>query len=163
AFERNTGHSREEAVGQNVRILKSGKHDEAFYRDLWNTISAGTVWSGRFVNQKKDGTLFEAEGTISPIYDGAGKISGYVAATHDVTERTRTEADLQQAQKMEGLGRLAGGVAHDFNNLLTVISGYSGLLEGLLAQEHKALLYVGEIKKAADRASGLTRQLLTFS
>jgi len=163
AFERVTGYTRKEAIGQNPRILKSGKHDEAFYRDLWSTISSGGVWTGRFTNRRKGGALYEAEGTITPIYDLTSHITGYVSAIHDVTERLRMEADLQQAQKMESIGRLAGGVAHDFNNLLTVISGYSGLLETLLAQEAKPLSYVNEIKRATDRASGLTRQLLTFS
>src|SRR5262249_48875532 len=127
------------------------------------TIASGGVWTGRFTNRHKDGTLYEGEGTITPIYDLTSKITGYVAAIHDVTERLRMEEELQQAQRMEGIGRLAGGVAHDFNNLLTVISGYSGLLETLLEQEGKAFAYVNEIKKATDRASGLTRQLLTFS
>jgi PAS domain S-box-containing protein len=163
SFEQVTGYARKEAIGQNPRILKSGKHEESFYTDLWNTISKGSVWSGRFTNKKKDGSFYEAEGSISPIYDLTSHITGYVAALHDVTERLRMESELQQAQKMEGIGRLAGGVAHDFNNLLTVISGYSGLLDGLLIQDDKAILYVGEIKRAADRASGLTRQLLTFS
>ncbi|HJZ97992.1 MAG TPA: ATP-binding protein, partial [Candidatus Solibacter sp.] len=163
AFERVTGYARSEAIGKNPRILKSGKHDDAFYRELWATIAGGSVWSGRFTNRKKDGSMYEAEGTISPICDSSGRVGGYVAATHDVTERLRMEAELQQAQKMEGIGRLAGGVAHDFNNLLTVISGYSGLLENTLPAQDKAIVYVGEIKKAADRAAGLTRQLLAFS
>jgi PAS domain S-box-containing protein len=163
AFERVTGYARREVLGKNPSILKSGKHDEDFYRGLWTTISNGAVWTGRFTNRKKDGTLYEAEGTISPIYDLKTQINGYVAALHDVTERLRMEAELQQAQKMEGIGRLAGGVAHDFNNLLTVISGYSGLLDNLLPHEDKASLYVGEITKAADRAAALTRQLLAFS
>jgi PAS domain S-box-containing protein len=163
AFERVTGYPRNEVLGKNPNILKSGKHDEAYYRDLWTAISQGRVWTGRFTNRKKDRTLYEAEGTISPIYDAAGRISGYVAALHDVTDRLRMEADLQQAQKMEGIGRLAGGVAHDFNNLLTVISGYSGLLETQLKPQDKTFSYVAEIKRAADRAAGLTRQLLTFS
>jgi PAS domain S-box-containing protein len=163
AFERVTGYSRNETLGKNPNILKSGKHDEAYYKDLWTIISSGGIWTGRFTNRKKDGTLYEAEGTISPIHDAGRRISGYVAALHDVTERLRMEADLQQAQKMEGLGRLAGGVAHDFNNLLTVISGYSAMLETMLPVQDKTHTYVVEIKKAADRATGLTRQLLTFS
>ncbi|HTS66892.1 MAG TPA: PAS domain S-box protein [Candidatus Acidoferrales bacterium] len=163
AFERVTGYGRNEVVGRNPRFLKSGKQDEAYYREMWATISAGGVWAGRFTNRKKDGSIYEAEGTISPICDASGKTTGYVAAMHDVTERLRMEADLQQAQKMEGIGRLAGGVAHDFNNLLTVISGYGGLLESRLPEQDTTRLYVAEIKKAADRASALTRQLLTFS
>jgi PAS domain S-box-containing protein len=162
SFQSVTGYSREEVIGRNPRFLKSGKHDEEFHRDLWTSIAGGQVWSGRFTNRKKDGTLYEAEGTISPISDSTGKITGYVAALHDVTERLRMESDLQQAQKMEGIGRLAGGVAHDFNNLLTVISGYSGLLENQLPDDESARIYVAEIKKAAERAAGLTRQLLAF-
>ncbi|HXK01931.1 MAG TPA: ATP-binding protein [Verrucomicrobiae bacterium] len=163
SFERVTGFTKSEAVGRNPRFLKSGRHEEGYYREMWATIAAGNVWTGRFTNRRKDGSLYEVEGTISPICDAAGKTNGYVAAMHDVTERLRMEADLQQAQKMEGIGRLAGGVAHDFNNLLTVISGYSGLLEGRLAPEDKNRLHVAEIRKAADRAAGLTRQLLAFS
>ena len=163
AFERVAGYSREESLGKNASILKSGRHGQDYYRDLWNTISRGDVWTGRFTNRRKNGTLFETEGTISPIHDAGGRISGYVGAFHDVTERLHMEAELQQAQKMEGIGRLAGGVAHDFNNLLTVISGYGHLLETILTPQDRGFSYVGEIKKAADRATGLTRQLLAFS
>jgi PAS domain S-box-containing protein len=163
AFERVTGYARGEAAGRNPRFLKSGKQEDTVFRDLWSTIATGRVWSGRFTNKRKDGSTYEAEGTISPICDAAGKIAGYVSAMHDVTERLRMEAELQQAQKMEGIGRLAGGVAHDFNNLLTVISGYGGLLENRLAADDSRRDYVNEIKKAADRAAGLTRQLLAFS
>ena len=163
AFERVTGYARSEAAGRNPRFLKSGKREDAVFRDLWSTIASGRVWSGRFTNKRKDGSTYEAEGTISPICDAAGRIAGYVSAMHDVTERLRMEAELQQAQKMEGIGRLAGGVAHDFNNLLTVISGYGGLLENRLAADDNRRDYVNEIKKAADRAAGLTRQLLAFS
>jgi PAS domain S-box-containing protein len=162
AFQQVTGYSREEVVGRNPRILNSGKHDHAFHRELWETIAAGNVWTGRFTNRKKDRTLYEAEGTISPICDSRGKITGYVAAMHDVTERLRMEADLQQAQRLEGIGRLAGGVAHDFNNLLTVISGYSGLLDSQMRDDENGRIYVDEIKKATDRAAALTRQLLAF-
>jgi len=163
SFERGTGYTRGEVAGLNPRVLRSGKMDDSIYRDLWNTIANGGVWMGRLTNRRKDGTLYEAEGSISPICEPSGRISGYVAAMRDVTERLRMEADLQQAQKMEGIGRLAGGVAHDFNNLLTVISGYSGLLEGRLPEEDAGRGYVGEIAKAAERAASLTRQLLTFS
>jgi PAS domain S-box-containing protein len=163
SFEQVTGYSRNEVMGRHPRLLRSGKQDDAFFDDLWGTVATGRVWSGRFTNKKKDGSLYEAEGTVSPIYDAAGKIAGYVAAIHDVTERLRMEDDLRQAQKMEGIGRLAGGVAHDFNNLLTVISGYSGLLETRLTDKDNCQVYVAEIKKAADRAAGLTRQLLAFS
>ena len=127
AFERTTGYSREEAVGQNPRILKSGKQDELFYRNLWDTISSGRTWAGRMVNKRKDGTLYTEETTISPVRDASGRIVNYVAVKRDITEHLRLAAQFQQAQKMEAVGLLAGGVAHDYNNMLSVILGYTEL------------------------------------
>jgi two-component system, cell cycle sensor histidine kinase and response regulator CckA len=92
--------------------------------------------------------------------DGALRLSGVIA---DVTERRKLEEGLFHAQKMEGLGRLAGGVAHDFNNLLTVIRSFSELAEAHLARDPEALDLVVPIREAAERAAGLTRQLLAFA
>jgi PAS domain S-box-containing protein len=163
AFSQVTGYSRAEAVGRNPRLLKSGTHDKYFYTDLWSTIKNGRVWTGRFTNRKKDGTTYEAEGTISPIHDAEGKLAGFVSARHDVTELLRLEAQLRQAQKMESIGRLAGGVAHDFNNLLTVIIGYGELLQKLCPAEDARRPYVEGIRQAAENAANLTQQLLAFS
>jgi len=164
AFEKLTGYTRAEIVGQNPRFLNSGKQDQAFFRDLWNTILDGRVWTGRFTNRRKDGTLYEAEGTISPMHDADGRLNGFVAARHDVTERLQMELQLRQSQKLESIGRLAGGVAHDFNNLLTVILGYSRvLLEEHANPQDPMRGYVQEIMAAGERAASLTRQLLSFS
>ena len=119
---------REEATGNNPRILKSGEHDDNFYRDLWQIIASGEVWSGHFINRRKDGSLFEEEATISPVRDRFGKIVNYVAVKRDVTKEILMQAQLFQAQKMEAVGTLAGGVAHDFNNILQVALGYSELI-----------------------------------
>jgi PAS domain S-box-containing protein len=165
AFERLTGYSRAEAAGRNPRFLKSDRHDAAFYADLWATVIGGRVWSGRITNRKKDGSLYQGEGTISPIYGAGGELAGFVSARHDVTERLRLESELRQAQKLESIGRLAGGIAHDFNNLLTVIIGYSQLLldEDASADHAVRRVYAEEIHNAAERAASLTRQLLSFS
>jgi two-component system, cell cycle sensor histidine kinase and response regulator CckA len=163
AFERSTGYSRSEVIGRNPRFLKSGKQDARFYRELWSKIAGGEAWTGRFTNRKKDGTLYHSEGTISPIHDAWGHRIGYVSATRNVTGRLRMEEQLRQAQKMEGIGRLAGGVAHDFNNLLTVIAGYSGLIEEKLPSDDPLLDYARQISRASEHAASLTRQLLTFS
>jgi len=85
SFERITGYLRKEAVGQNMRILKSGKQDEMFYRNMWEIISRGEVWKGHFINKKKDGTLYEAEAIISPVRNASGKIINFVAGKRDIT------------------------------------------------------------------------------
>ncbi len=163
ACERISGYRREDAIGQNPRALKSGRHDEAFYRELWETLTAGRVWHGRFVNRRKDGTLFEADATISPVRDADGTLVSYVAVERDVTEEVHLALQLQEAQKMEAVGRLAGGVAHDFNNLLGVISGYTELLARARPDDSRNHERLDEIAKAAARAATLTRQLLAFS
>ena len=163
AFERTTGYSREEAVGLNARILKSGVHDEGFYRDLWCTITGGEVWRGRLRNRRKDGTLFEEEATISPIKDDSGKIVNYVAVKRDVTREVSLQNQLIQAQKMEAIGTMAGGIAHDFNNLLQVTLGYSELLLAEKEEQDAQYSDLMKIFQAAKSGSDLVRRLLTFS
>jgi signal transduction histidine kinase/DNA-binding response OmpR family regulator len=99
----------------------------------------------------------------TPIYDERGEYLGRLWVYYDVTQRRKLEEQLVQAQKMESIGRLAGGIAHDFNNLLTPIMGYANLGSMYLNQEHPAQAYLEEVKRAADRASGLTNQLLAFA
>ncbi|AFM25681.1 PAS domain S-box protein [Desulfomonile tiedjei] len=163
AFERITGYTREEAIGKNPSILKSGHHDDRFYRTMWETITAGKVWRGHFINKKKDGTLFEEEVSISPITDKTGKIINYVAVKRDVTREKSLQAQLLQAQKMEAIGTLAGGIAHDFNNLLQITLGYS---EMLLSEKKKTDPEYADLEKifhAASSGAELVKGLLTFS
>ncbi|HSM00661.1 MAG TPA: PAS domain S-box protein [Candidatus Limnocylindria bacterium] len=163
AFERITGYHRDEILGKNPRILKSGRQDPSFYEELWETLTRGDVWSGVFQNLRKDGTLYEEEAVISPVREAGGEVINYVAVKRDVTNERRVEEQLRQAQKMEAVGRLAGGIAHDFNNLLTAIIGYTDLLLMDLPEGELAHREVLEIRKAGDRAASLTRQLLAFS
>jgi PAS domain S-box-containing protein len=162
ACEKVTGYSKQEMIGQNPRILKSGTHDAGFYRRMWATITQGNVWVGRLTNRKKDGTLFEEDATISPIRGAGDRISGFVAVKRDVTEQLQLERQFRQAQKLESVGRLAGGVAHDFNNLLTVINGYGDLLLKSLRDSDPSRMYAEEIRTAGGRAASLTKQLLAF-
>lgn len=163
AFEIVTGYSREEAIGQNSRILKSGRQDDAFYKKLWETVSNGRTWEGRIVNRRKDGTLFTEDATISPVRDSSGNIVSHVAVKRDVTEHLGLADQFEQAQKMESVGRLAGGVAHDFNNMLGVIQGYAEM--AMASAEPGTPLHdsVSEIHKAALRSAQITRQLLAFA
>jgi PAS domain S-box-containing protein len=163
AFERVTGYGREEVLGRNPRILKSGAQDEAFYRELWQTIGSGRTWHGRMANKRKDGSLFTEDVTISPVCDAAGRIHNYVAVKHDITEHLRLTAQYQQAQKMESIGRLAGGVAHDYNNMLGVIIGYADLAMREVEPNTRLHDALQQILKAARRSSDLTRQLLAFA
>ena len=162
AFEAVTGYTRAEAIGSKPSLLTSGVQDQAFYRALWDTITAGKIWHGRMVNKKKDGTLYTEESTISPVRDAAGVVTSYVAVKRDITHDLDLEAQLLQSQKMESIGRLAGGVAHDFNNCLNVIQGFTQLCLGRLDEGDPLAGDLAQVAKASERAAGLTRQLLAF-
>jgi len=163
AFEKITGYSCAEAVGQNPRVLKSGKHDAAFYQQMWNTLNRGEVWHGRFINKKKDGTLYEEDATISPVRDASGRISSYIAIKLDVTQEVVQEAQLRESQKLESIGTLAGGVAHEINNPINGIMNYAQLIAKRLAADSPLREYATEIMKETDRVSLIVRNLLAFA
>lgn len=163
AFERVTGYTRQEAIGQNPRILKSGVQNHDFYKKLWETISGGNVFRGRMVNKRKDGTFFTEEATISPVRNPLGKIVSYVAVKYNITENLLLAAQFQQAQKMESVGRLAGGVAHDYNNMLSVIIGYTEMALKKVDPSESLYADLLEIFGAAKRSTEITRQLLAFA
>ena len=163
AFERTSGYTCAEALGQTPRLLKSGQHDAEFYHLMWATLKAGQVWYGRIVNKRKNGTLYEEDMSISPILGAAGQIVNYVAVKRDITREVLLEKQFREAQKMEAVGRLAGGVAHDFNNILAAILMNASLLgnDKTLAPAHAD--DIGEMAKAAERGAALVRQLMIFS
>jgi two-component system cell cycle sensor histidine kinase/response regulator CckA len=162
AFEALTGYSRQEATGQSLGILKSDQEACELYDEMWKTVLSGNVFRGIVMNRKKNGGTLILEKTIIPLRDGRGQITHFICTGRDITERRKLEAELQQAQKMDAIGRLAGGVAHDFNNLLLVISAYAELMLDSLAEENPLRRNVGEIMAASRRAADLTRQLLAF-
>ncbi|HEY5061409.1 MAG TPA: PAS domain S-box protein, partial [Gemmatimonadaceae bacterium] len=112
---------------------------------------------------RKGGTELDVSTSMSVLRDRSGTPSGFVLVMTDVSERKRLEAQFRQAQKMEAVGQLAGGVAHDFNNLLTVITGYGQLLQCGLAPDSKFQSDIAEVLGASEKAAKLTRQLLAFS
>jgi two-component system NtrC family sensor kinase len=162
-FSQMTGFGVEESLGRNPRFLKSGKTSQDDYRRLWATITGGNVWQGEFQNIKKNGELFFESATISPVKNRQGEITHYIAIKEDITEKRKLEEQLRQAQKMEAIGTLAGGVAHDFNNILTAIIGYGNLMEMKMTGDDPLLASLKQILAAADRAADLTRSLLAFS
>jgi PAS domain S-box-containing protein len=163
AFQRITGYLQAEVVGKNTGILRIGEHDQAVYRNLWATISGGVTWKGNLTGMCKDGTLFSVDATISPVFDLAGRVGNYVAVMRDITEHLKLIDQLQQAQKMEAVGQLAGGVAHDFNNMLTVIIGYAELAMMRVDPTQPVYAYLKEVLKAAACSTDITSQLLSFA
>ena len=163
AFEKISGYSATEAIGRNPRILGSGRHTPEFYRDMWITLTAGQTWSGHIINRSKDGRLFEEAAIISPVLDATGRIVNYVAVKRDITREAQLELQLRQAQKMDAVGRLAGGVAHDFNNLLMGIMGYAEMCQANIEPDHPVREWLDEIMRGAKRSADLTRQLLAFA
>jgi PAS domain S-box-containing protein len=170
AFERLSGYSRIEAVGRNPRLLKSGRHEPAFYAELWRTLGEGRSWCGQLVNRRKDGTLYTEDTTISPVRDRSGRIAGYVAVKRDVTEALRQRqheetlrAQLLQAQKLESLGLLAGEVAHEVNNPIMGIMNYAQLICDSAGPEASAHEFAREIMAETERVATLVRNLLSFA
>lgn len=163
AFERITGFDRAEVIGRPFHDFYADGSSELF-EEIRDRLTRSEVWQGHLLNQKKNGTNYTVDATISPVRDENGVIINYVALKRDITAELQLEEQLRQSQKMEAIGRLAGGVAHDFNNLLTIITGYSDVLLSRFAEEdHPLREDVAQIKKAGARAASLTRQLLAFS
>ncbi len=163
AFKEITGWEKEEVIGKNPNILKSGKHDESFYRDLWNTILEGKKWQNIIINKRKDGQIYYEKAVIFPIKNAQDEIINFVGILRDITEEKNLEQQVAQLQKMEAIGTLSGGIAHDFNNILTVINGHAEIALMRIEKESKAHRDLVSILSAGKKAAKLTTQLLAFS
>jgi PAS domain S-box-containing protein len=161
ALEQMSGYSRSELIGQTPGLLSRAAADATLA--LSQALLHQTGWQGEFSQVRKDGGHVEVSLTLSPIAESVGKVSHFVGIQRDVSERKRLERQLAQAQKMQSIGTLAGGVAHEFNNLLTGLTGYAAL--GLREPElpEQAREYFQQIVDLSERAASLTRQLLAFA
>jgi len=158
-----SGQTLEDIIDGRIPILREGHETDAAYREFWATVSSGRKWRGELARKTPAGRMIWESVQVSCLRSPAGEITNYVCMREDITERRHLEEELRQVQKMESLGTVAGGIAHDFNNILAVINGYADI--GLLRLDDPALLQksLREIKRAVQRASGLVRQILTFS
>ena len=162
AAERIFGWSENEALGTLLPFVQADKQEE--FLALRRRALLGEVFTESELHRRRaDGSPIVVSVSTSPLRRPDGTIYGIMSILTDITYVRRMEEQLRQSQKMEAVGRLAGGVAHDFNNLLTAISGYSDLLLHRLPEYSTLRRDVEEIRKAGDRAAALTRQLLAFS
>ncbi len=165
-----TGYSKEEAIGQNPRILKSGEQDEEFYKDMWNTIKSGREWSGEFHNKRKDGKLYWEYATISPIKDDKGNITHYMAVKEDITEKKEAEEALEKSRKMlrEEIAvknKFFSIISHDLRSPFTALLGYAEMLEedyDELTEEEKRE-YIHSLRQTAANTFELLESLLKWA
>jgi hypothetical protein len=161
--ERIYGYKADEMIGKSISILAPKDRTDEIPGILEKIRRGERVEYFESVRVTKDGQRLNVSISVSPIYDADGKIVGASAIARDITSQKRTEDQLRQAQKMEAVGRLAGGVAHDFNNILGIIIACSELLRTRVDPSTGWLEYIDNIRKAADRGASLTKQLLSFS
>jgi PAS domain S-box-containing protein len=157
-----TGYPAAEAIGKTPRMLQGPHTDKTVLRRLRENLQRGEMFAGEAVNYRKDGKEFDMEWQIAPLRNAEGKITHFVAIQRDITERKRLAAQLFQSQKLETVGKLAGGFAHEFNSILTAIIGQSELLLGDLPPGSPLIQNASEISIASHRAAKLTRQLLAY-
>lgn len=163
AFEKDTGYSVEQAAGNTPEYFLSSESAELFRSIIKEDINKGKTWVGRLTGKKSDGSCYEEDATVFPVLDNDGNTTNFVIMCHDASEKILLENQLLHSQKMEAVGRLAGGIAHDFNNLLVGILGSVEIARLTCTDDNPLFTYMNEIEMAAERASNLVRQLLTFS
>ncbi|MCQ9375088.1 PAS domain S-box protein [Methyloversatilis sp. XJ19-13] len=159
--ERMYGWPAHEAIGQRVSALFY--LDDTVFRIATQQVVTTGEWTGEITQRRKDGSSLTVEGHWTLLTDADGKPKSILAINTDITHRLAVEAQLEQAQRLEAVGQLTGGVAHDFNNLLTVILGNSELLMEKLADNDRLRMLAEMTRTAAQRGADLTHRLLAFS
>ncbi|MDX8411135.1 MAG: ATP-binding protein [Mariprofundaceae bacterium] len=163
AFERVTGYTKIEAIGNMPSMLQSGKQDESFYQNMWRSIGKSGQWQGQIWNKRKDGEIYPEHLSISAIYNDEDVLTNYVGVFSDISEQLSLEEQFRQAQKMEAIGTLVGGIAHDFNNMLAGMTGNLYLAKKELKGTPDVLLKLTNVEQLSFRAAEMIQQLLTFA
>ncbi len=163
AAERLYGYSEQEALGRSIRFVAPPDRQVELDGILCRIRKGESTPIYETTRKHRDGHLLAVSVQVSPVRDSRGRLIAASAIVRDISPLQKLQNEFRQAQKMEAVGRLAGGVAHDFNNLLTVINGYSQMILGRLPQDDPIRADAEEILRAGERAGALTRQLLAFS
>lgn len=161
--ERIYGYGSEEIVGKNISVLAPSDRLDEIPQILGRIRRGESVDHFESVRVTKDGRRLDVSISVSPIREAGGRVVGASAIARDITVQKRAEEHLRQAQKMEAIGRLAGGMAHDFNNILGIINACTEFLRSRIDAGSDQAQYVANMRKAVDRGTSLTRQLLAFS
>ncbi len=162
-----TLYSQEELIGKNPRVLKSGRQDDSFYKNLWKTIIQGKIWSGRIVNRKKNGELYTEEMTISPVKNDNGEITNFVAIKHDVTQQIKSEEKLREAhtaaeEANKSKSEFLANMSHEIRTPMNAVIGMSYLaLKTELTPRQRD--YVEKIQSSAQSLLGIINEILDFS
>ena len=157
------GYTAEEVIGKHISFLTPGDRPDEIPEILRKVARGERIEHHQTVRVTKDGRRLDVSISVSPLRDSAGNITGASVIGRDVTAQMRAEGMLRQSQKMEAIGRLAGGVAHDFNNILGIIGACTEFLRDRIDSGAEPSVYIDNIRKAIERGTTLTRQLLTFS
>jgi len=163
SFTRNTGFDADDAIGKTPAILNSKQQSRGFYEQFWRTIKQGKPWSGRILDRRKDGTIFPVYLSVAPIINAQGIITHYVAVHEDLTQAETMQKKMMQAQKMEAVGTMVGGLAHDFNNMLASIVGNFYLIRRQYPDDEKLQQRILSMEDATRHGANLIRQMLTFA
>jgi len=161
--ERIYGFTAEEIVGKSISILAPKDRPDEIPSILARIRRGESIEHYESIRVAKDGRALNVSITVSPIRDASGEPVGASAIARDITAQKRSEEHIRQTQKMDAIGRLAGGLAHDFNNILGIITACTELLSPRIEAGSEPEQYIGNIRKAVDRGAALTRQLLAFS
>jgi PAS domain S-box-containing protein len=156
------GRNKNEILNQFMPIVPLDSIEE-FQKLIRTVLNGESVSDIELQSQRKDGLLLQISLSATPLRNTTGHITGIMAAFVDITERTKLEAQLRHAQKMEAIGTFAGGIAHDFNNILTAIVGHTTLLNMKMKKNDPAAIHTKQILIAVNRAAGMVRSLLTLS
>jgi len=157
-----TGCTAKELDGKNVSAILRGGTDTA-HAAIWKHVAAGSDWAGRLSHRRKDGTEAVHGATISPLRDHSGALTGYVAVCRDPSGEDQLERERRQAEKMDALRTLCGGIARNFNNILAIIIGFTELAAGRAKKGGRNEDYLRRVMEASFRGRDLIRQLLAFS
>ena len=187
-FTKITGYTYDEAIGQNPRIMKSGKQSAELYKELWSTIASGKEWRGELCNKRKNGQLYWESVSISSITNESGQIVNYVAVKEDISERKKMEETIRlhnekletlveertthimelerqrmEYEKLAASGRMAATVAHEINNPLSAVKGGFLLIKDSIPKDSKYYSYVDVIDKEMDRIARIVKQMFNFN